>query len=82
MDPTTLTRNLRPLERQGLVEPSPDPNDRRSVRLCLTEKGRAAFNEAKPAWTEAQHHIEGAVGLPEIPVLHAALDHMLKRLAP
>ena len=80
MDPTTLTRNLRPLERQGLVEPSPDPNDRRSVRLRLTEKGLAAFNEAKPAWTEAQRHIEGAVGLQEIPVLHAALDHMLKRL--
>jgi DNA-binding MarR family transcriptional regulator len=82
MDPTTLTRNLRPLERDGLVTPSPDPRDRRSRRLHLTEKGRAVLMAAKPAWIEAQRHIEDALGTPEIPALHAALDHMLERLAP
>jgi DNA-binding MarR family transcriptional regulator len=82
MDPTTLTRNLRPLERQGLVAPSPDPNDRRSVRLHLTDKGREAFRAAKPAWAEAQRHIEDAVGSPDMPQLRAAIDHMLKRLTP
>jgi DNA-binding MarR family transcriptional regulator len=82
MDPTTLTRNLRPLQRQDLVAPTPDPNDRRSVRLHLTEKGREAFREAKPAWIEAQRHIEDAVGSTGMPDLHAALDHMLERLEP
>ena len=40
MDPTTLTRNLRPLERQGFVVFAPDPNDRRSRCLHLTAAGR------------------------------------------
>ena len=37
LDRTTLTANLKPLERRGLVESSPDPADRRSRRLGLTE---------------------------------------------
>lgn len=82
MDPTTLTRNLRPLQRQGLVATSPDPNDGRSVRLHLTDKGRETFTQAKPAWLEAQRHIENAVGSAGLPDLHAALDHMLERLEP
>jgi DNA-binding MarR family transcriptional regulator len=81
MDPTTLTRNLRPLERQELIRLAADPRDRRSRRLHLTEQGRTALIEARPAWVEAQRHIEGALGPSEAPVLHAALDHMLKRLA-
>jgi DNA-binding MarR family transcriptional regulator len=82
MDPTTLTRNLRPLERQGLVAPSPDPHDRRSRRLHLTDQGRAAFNKALPDWIEAQRYIEHALGVSEAPVLRAAIDHLLERLAP
>jgi len=81
MDPTTLTRNLRPLERQDFIRLTPDPRDRRSRRLHLTDQGRAAFIAARPAWSDAQRHIEDALGPSEAPVLHAALDHMLKRLA-
>src|ERR1700754_472243 len=33
MDRTTLTANLKPLERRGLVETAPNPKDRRSRRL-------------------------------------------------
>ena len=33
MDRTTLTAALKPLERRGLVESFPDPEDRRSRRL-------------------------------------------------
>jgi DNA-binding MarR family transcriptional regulator len=81
MDPTTLTRNLRRLERQELIRLAADPRDRRSRRLHLTEQGRTALIEARPAWVEAQRHIEEALGPSEAPVLHAALDHMLERLA-
>lgn len=81
MDPTTLTRNLRPLERQGFLTMKPDPEDRRTRRLTLTESGTARLMEARPAWAAAQIHIENAVGLTEIPALNAALDHLLERLA-
>src|SRR5437016_9352017 len=41
MDRTTLTANLKPLERRGLVGVSIDPADRRGRHLTLTPPGRA-----------------------------------------
>ena len=81
MDPTTLTRNLKPLERRGLVESAPDPRDRRARRLSLTGAGRAALSSARPAWAAAQREIEQALG-GEATALNAALDSALARLAP
>lgn len=81
MDPTTLTRNLRPLERQGFVAMKPDKRDKRSRRLHLTAKGRAAFDAAIPAWTRAQRRVEQAMGRSEAAALNATLDHVLARLA-
>jgi DNA-binding MarR family transcriptional regulator len=52
MDRTTLTANLKPLERRGLVRIKIDQDDRRSRRLVLTAKGRAALIDALPAWQE------------------------------
>src|SRR5262245_65156445 len=54
MDPTTLTRNLRPLQRQGFVAIKPDRRDRRTRALSLTVPGRKAFERAKPGWVRAQ----------------------------
>ncbi len=48
MDPTTLTRALKPLERRGLLTLTPDPADRRTRRLALTEEGRALLRTARP----------------------------------
>ena len=81
MDPTTLTRNLRPLQRQGFVTIKPDRRDKRSRCLHLTAGGRAAFEKAKPAWVRAQGRIEEALGGSEAAALNAALDRVLERLA-
>jgi DNA-binding MarR family transcriptional regulator len=81
MDPTTLTRNLRPLERDGLVELRADRKDRRARCLCVTEAGRARFEAAKPAWRDAELNIRDAIGVAEVPALHGALDNLLERLA-
>jgi len=54
MDRTTLTANLKPLERRKLVEVSVDDVDRRSRRLRLTEAGRNLLAEALPLWRQAQ----------------------------
>ena len=82
IDPTTLTRNLRPLERQGLVAVKPNRQDRRARSLALTVKGRNAFEGAKPGWAQAQRHIEQVYGKTETPTLNAALDRVLEMLAP
>lgn len=81
MDPTTLTRNLRPLERDGLVVFTADPHDRRARRLHLTQRGRDAFDAARPAWRRAQRQVEESFGPANTAALNTSLDRMLDRLA-
>src|SRR5580765_7532918 len=50
MDRTTLTANLKPLERRGLVKVTVDAADRRGRRLALTASGRALLADASPIW--------------------------------
>jgi DNA-binding MarR family transcriptional regulator len=61
MDRTTLTANLKPLERRGLVKIAVDAADRRGRRLVLTPAGRALLTKAVPIWKKT----------------HAALDRLL-----
>jgi DNA-binding MarR family transcriptional regulator len=59
MDRTTLTANLKPLERRGLISTIVDKQDRRGRRLALTEAGRGALAGAMPLWRRAQEENEG-----------------------
>ena len=74
MDPTTLTRNLKPLIAAGLVKDGRDEGDRRVRTVSLTASGRARLAEAMPHWREAQHHIEAALGTETMLVLNGLLD--------
>lgn len=58
MDRTTLTANLKPLERRGLLKVSVDKEDRRSRRLALTATGRAQLLRAYPIWKTTHATIE------------------------
>jgi DNA-binding MarR family transcriptional regulator len=80
MDPTTLTRNLRPLIRQGLVVHEPDRHDRRVRCVSLSAAGREAFDNARPLWRAAQNQITTAIGDAETSALHTHLDQVLSRL--
>lgn len=62
MDRTTLTANLKPLERRGLVSISVDPADRRNRRLTLTNAGHALLRAAVPVWRKTQAEIERSLG--------------------
>ena len=59
MDRTTLTANLKPLEKRGLVQVSADAADKRSRRLRLTLAGRALLASALPVWQRTHAAIEG-----------------------
>ena len=61
MDRTTLTRNLSPLVKKGLVKVSVG-SDRRSRPITVTAKGKSTLEKALPYWQEAQSHILEAVG--------------------
>lgn len=58
MDRTTLTAALKPLEKNGLLEIRPDPKDRRSRRLHLTEDGKALLSRTLPIWIEEHEKLE------------------------
>jgi DNA-binding MarR family transcriptional regulator len=58
MDRSTVTANLKPLERRGVVTLSTDPHDRRSRRAALTDAGRALLAVAKPIWVREHGVLE------------------------
>ena len=62
MDRTTLTANLKPLERRGLVRVKVDPADRRSRRLVLTSAGRTLLATAVPVWKREHAAIDRLLG--------------------
>jgi DNA-binding MarR family transcriptional regulator len=54
MDRTTLTANLKPLARRGLVKVTVDDTDKRSRLMTLTTAGRTLLAKALPLWRQTQ----------------------------
>jgi DNA-binding MarR family transcriptional regulator len=61
MDRTTLTRNVAPLERDGLLAMRPGP-DRRVKLVTISDQGRTTLAAAVPLWEGAQRRITGGLG--------------------
>ncbi|MEA2742006.1 MAG: hypothetical protein QOG25_377 [Acetobacteraceae bacterium] len=62
MDRTTLTANLKPLERRGLVLVGKNETDKRRRALALTAAGRSTLAAAMPIWQRTHEAIERALG--------------------
>jgi DNA-binding MarR family transcriptional regulator len=61
MDRTTLARDLRPLERRGLVAISVGA-DRRVRMAELTPAGRRLVDEVRPLWKQVQRDVRAQLG--------------------
>ena len=61
MDRSTVTANLKPLERMGAAKVTVDAEDRRARRAGLTEAGRALLARATPLWIEVHARVEEAL---------------------
>lgn len=70
VQPQTMSRTLERMERDGLIERSPHPDDRRRRLVTVTDRGRRAWETAR--------HIEREV-LPDDPALRTALTDLLGR---
>ena len=81
MDPTTLTRALKPMQKQGWIASTPDKDDARTRRLHITATGLATYKSAQPAWRKAQERIAAALGEADNKALAAAIDRLLTALA-
>jgi DNA-binding MarR family transcriptional regulator len=73
MDRTTLTANLKPLERRKLLKIAVDKEDKRSRRLVITPAGRALLSKAFPIWK--QTHVEV-----EFQISHGSADDLRSAL--
>lgn len=61
MDRTTLARNLKPLEKQGLVAISKG-KDKRTRNVSLTRAGADKIRDALPMWERAQNAVVEKLG--------------------
>lgn len=71
----TMTNRIDQLEKQGLVERLPHPDDRRALLVALTVKGRDVIDAAVTDHVENQHRLVETLTPPE----RAALDALLRR---
>ena len=81
MDPSTLTRNLKPLIAAGWVETG-SGSDARSRAVSITAEGRAKRAEAQRHWKAAQQSLNQTLGVPRVLALHALIQDSLALLAP
>jgi DNA-binding MarR family transcriptional regulator len=62
MDRTTLARDLKPLEREGLIKVAIDTADNRVRLVVITQQGKETLDIAQPLWQQAQQHMAKALG--------------------
>ena len=75
MDRTTLTRNLQPLIRDGLIEPK-EGADNRSKALELSDQGRDMLGRAKPLWQRTEASVREQLGQTELEQLRQLLARL------
>ncbi len=81
LDQTTLSRNLKPLFRDGYLKLSPDSNDARVKLISLTTQGKALYEKADPLWQKAQDDLEKKLGSEEVKNILTLADSFVKALA-
>jgi DNA-binding MarR family transcriptional regulator len=79
MERTTLLRNLRPLQRDGLVR-AKGVGRGGHVKLEITEKGRAALIKLLPAWRAAQDKVVATLGKERWAVIFRDLEAVTANL--
>jgi DNA-binding MarR family transcriptional regulator len=79
MERTTLLRNLRPLQRDGLVEAKGGGRGGH-VQLEITAKGRATLAKMHPAWRSAQEKVVAILGKERWSAIITDLEEVATRL--
>jgi DNA-binding MarR family transcriptional regulator len=77
-----ITSRLDRLEGRGLVRRTPDPTDRRAVKVELTEAGRKLLDEAVAANAKSERAMLDGLSAKEIDTLGKLLRKMLASVEP
>lgn len=73
LERSTIGRNVRVLERMGLVETRRSEADLRESVVALTPRGLALLGQAGPAWQQCQQDLEARLGAVRITALREIL---------
>lgn len=76
LERSTAARNVRVLEKRGLVHLGPAAEDRRATRIALTEQGRSVLQRGSALWADAQAQVEELLGRGEAADLRTLLQHV------
>jgi DNA-binding MarR family transcriptional regulator len=77
MDRTTLSRNVLPLERDGMIAIEASAGDRRAKEIHLTRAGEARLQAAREAWSRAQTRFETRLGAKRAAELRALMREVV-----
>jgi DNA-binding MarR family transcriptional regulator len=80
MDRTTVSRNVKPLQRDGLLSIVAG-EDKRSRHIVLTEAGRQRLLQAIPLWQKAHQSLQQKVGLENAQQLLTTLNTFGRQLS-
>jgi DNA-binding MarR family transcriptional regulator len=75
-----MTKRLDQVERAGLVERRPDPNDRRGTLVRLTPRGKRAIDRAVPVHIAGEERLLDSLNKKELRMLDGLLRKVLIRL--
>ena len=72
----SLTRILKTLDQEGLVQRTPDPDDLRRVGVRLSKAGRKLYSKVSPDSERLYREIEDQFGLQKLNELYALLKDL------
>ncbi len=81
VEPPTATKMLQRMERAGLIERRPDPEDARVSRVYLTAHGRALEQPVLNVWKQLEAQMVAGLSLTEQTLLHRLLMQVLTNLS-
>jgi DNA-binding MarR family transcriptional regulator len=73
LDPSTLTRNLAVMLKQGWIEEVPDDGDQRGAPVQATTMGRKLLERSAPAWHRAQARAKKMLGSDAVDLIFSTL---------
>jgi DNA-binding MarR family transcriptional regulator len=77
IDPTTLTRAIRPLEKARLLRVARSPEDARARIVFLTRSGERLIETVYPVWQRALKEVQATFGAKQIDELRAQLANIV-----
>ena len=80
LSPSRLTRIIDGLVKKEYINREIDPNDRRNMRVALSNKGRSLVNQLNKAYVDIHHEILQDIDPSQHEQLITAMTHLLEAI--